>query len=152
LFGREAELKQISRALFAHGRHVFIYGDRGVGKSSLGATAAGQYQTSDAAYLDVSCSPEATLASVVANVAYQALKIRRTSHTVIRHTTDSSFKLFRFARQSETSVTDLHESIRTITDAVEVLRDVAQIHSEKPVILIDEFDRMKDKDERVRFA
>lgn len=40
LYGRSHELDQIDKALYAPGRHVFIYGDRGVGKSSLAAAAA----------------------------------------------------------------------------------------------------------------
>ncbi|MGU7774407.1 hypothetical protein ACV229_30045 [Burkholderia sp. MR1-5-21] len=42
--GRERRLEAIDRALCAPGRNVFIHGDRGVGKSSLGATAGYQYQ------------------------------------------------------------------------------------------------------------
>ena len=40
LKGRQQQLQEIERALYAPGRHIFIYGDRGVGKSSLAATAA----------------------------------------------------------------------------------------------------------------
>jgi len=50
LYGRAPELDRIEKALFAPGRHIFIYGDRGVGKSSLAATAANQYQDSTASY------------------------------------------------------------------------------------------------------
>lgn len=35
LFGREHQLETIQLALKSPGRHVFIYGDRGVGKTSL---------------------------------------------------------------------------------------------------------------------
>ena len=42
LQGRTKELARIEKALFAPGRHIFIYGDRGVGKSSLAAAAANQ--------------------------------------------------------------------------------------------------------------
>lgn len=73
LFGRQQELDRIKKALFAAGRHIFIYGDRGVGKSSLAATAANQYQSVDAEYIDIGCSPDATLKSIVANIAYQAI-------------------------------------------------------------------------------
>ena len=43
LFGREKEMTLIDEALSAEGRHVFIYGDRGVGKSSLAASAAANH-------------------------------------------------------------------------------------------------------------
>src|SRR6266849_4676292 len=40
LFGRATTLKAIDRALNSPGRQIFIYGDRGVGKTSLALTAA----------------------------------------------------------------------------------------------------------------
>ena len=40
LFGRDNMLKTIERSLNSEGRHVFIYGDKGVGKTSLAKTAA----------------------------------------------------------------------------------------------------------------
>src|SRR4051794_10617154 len=40
LRGRQAKLTQIDRAFNSPGKHVFIYGDRGVGKTSLALTAA----------------------------------------------------------------------------------------------------------------
>jgi uncharacterized protein len=40
LFGREKTLRAIDRAFNSPGRQVFIYGDRGVGKTSLALTAA----------------------------------------------------------------------------------------------------------------
>lgn len=65
LFGRERQLEIIQLALKSPGRHVFIYGDRGVGKTSLAHTAANLVQSSDNAPLMVSCDPDATLESVV---------------------------------------------------------------------------------------
>ena len=69
LQGRDRELDKIDKSLFARGRHVFIYGDRGVGKSSLAAAAANQCQSADAAYIDVACAPDSTLKGIVANIA-----------------------------------------------------------------------------------
>ena len=63
LVGRSQELDRIEKALYASGRNIFIYGERGVGKSSLAATAANQWQSSDAKYIDVSCSPDSTINS-----------------------------------------------------------------------------------------
>jgi uncharacterized protein len=40
LFGRDKNLTAINRALNSAGRQIFIYGDRGVGKTSLAVTAA----------------------------------------------------------------------------------------------------------------
>jgi Cdc6-like AAA superfamily ATPase len=40
LFGREKTLKTIERAFSSPGRQIFVYGDRGVGKTSLALTSA----------------------------------------------------------------------------------------------------------------
>ncbi|MEA2983906.1 MAG: hypothetical protein QOD94_160, partial [Alphaproteobacteria bacterium] len=40
LFGRAKTLRTIDRAFASPGRQIFIYGDRGVGKTSLALTAA----------------------------------------------------------------------------------------------------------------
>jgi replication-associated recombination protein RarA len=40
LFGRDGPLLQIGRAFKSEGRNVFIFGDRGIGKTSLARTAA----------------------------------------------------------------------------------------------------------------
>ena len=40
LRGRPAKLRQIDRAFNSEGKHIFVHGDRGVGKTSLARTAA----------------------------------------------------------------------------------------------------------------
>ena len=47
LLGRENNLRDIQRDLATKGRHVFIFGDRGVGKTSLAQTAATEFHPSD---------------------------------------------------------------------------------------------------------
>jgi hypothetical protein len=56
LRGRDDQLTEIRRALYASGRHVFIHGFRGVGKTSLAQTAAHQLQSSDAPPIVLGCS------------------------------------------------------------------------------------------------
>ena len=152
LHGRTRELDQIDKALYAPGRHVFIYGDRGVGKSSLAAAAARQYQSVDANYLDIGCGPDATLSSIVANIALQALAQSRLRSTKTSIKAGISFRFLTLERSAEEVSRDLNAEIRTVLDAVEVLREVAEIHSEKPIVVLDEFDRIKDADARHIFA
>jgi len=152
LFGRSSELRRIEEALYAAGRHIFIYGDRGVGKSSLAATAANQYQSADAEYIDVSCSPDATFADVIANIAYQAISASRLNSTTIKDKAGFKFKFLNLERAQDITLKDLHGEIRSLLDAVEILREVSLIHSESPIVVIDEFDRMESEQERVLFA
>lgn len=152
LHGRASELNRIEKALFASGRHVFIFGDRGVGKSSLAAAAAHQCQSADASYIDVSCSPDSTLRSIVANIGYQAINASRTRRVRRTISTGIECRFLKAGVSEEVSVQDLHSEIHGLGDAVEVLREVALIHSERPVVVLDEFDRMTDTVERNLFA
>lgn len=152
LHGREKELDRIEKALFADGRNVFVYGDRGVGKSSLAATAAAQYQSADAAPIDICCSPNSTFSSLIANVAYQATKVSRLRSTTTNTSTGLTTRFFQVEDGVTQANRNLHDEIRSVTDAVEVLREAAQIHSEKPIVVLDEFDRIADPSERTQFA
>lgn len=152
LLGRATELERINKSLFAPGRHIFIYGDRGVGKSSLAATAANKYQSADASYIDVSCAPDATLITLVINIAYQATEL---SHLRTISKSSSSGLSFRYLTIESNKLevpNNLHETVRTLNDAICLLREVAEIHSERPIVVIDEFDRITSQAERNRFA
>jgi uncharacterized protein len=152
LYGRAHELDQIDKALYAPGRHVFIYGDRGVGKSSLAAAAARQYQSSDAIPLDIACGPDASLYSIVANIALQALSQSRLRSKKTSTKAGVSWRFLTLERTAEEVARDLHAEIRTVLDAVEVLREVSEVHSEKPIVVLDEFDRIQDAATRHIFA
>lgn len=152
LQGRAKELERIKRALFAPGRHIFIYGDRGIGKSSLAASAAVQIQSSDSPYIDVSCSTDSTFRSVIANIGTQAARLSRLHKTKRTLTAGIELRFLKVSASEEITFNDLFEVIRTVGDAVEVLREVAAVHSMRPVVVIDEFDRMADDRERSLFA
>ena len=68
LKGRTKTLQQIRQALLSPGRHVFIFGDRGVGKTSLAQTAAALHQSADGEAIILSCgSPFLPLARDLAH-------------------------------------------------------------------------------------
>lgn len=52
----------------------------------------------------------------------------------------------------EVSSIDISSQIHSVGDAVELLKQVAAQHSEKPIIVLDEFDTIKDLEERNKFA
>lgn len=143
---------RIEKALFANGRHIFIYGDRGIRKSSVAAAAAAQVQSSDSPYIGVSCSTDSTFRSVIANIGYQASRQSRLRKSKKTTTVAFEWRFLRASSGSEITENDLHEVIRTVGDAVEVLREVAAIHSERPVVVVDEFDRMTSEVERGHFS
>ncbi len=152
LKGRDKELETIKQSLYAPGRHVFIYGDRGVGKSSLGQTAAVQYQSASAAPVFVSGSPDDTFSTVIANIVTQALRQPRTES--VKTTRSASVDLVRvkMSAGTETSAVDIGDRIRSIGDAVALLEEVAEKREGNTAVVIDEFDAILDAGERNKFA
>lgn len=152
LKGRGKELDTIEKSLYAPGRHVFIYGDRGVGKSSLGATAACQYQSADASPIFVSGSPDDTFTTVIANIASQALRRSRIESVKATESISFEWRGIKWNEGMERSSVDFASHLRSVGDAVELLKQIADAHSEKPIVVIDEFDAIADARERNKFA
>lgn len=152
LKGRDKELDTIKKSLFAQGRHIFIFGDRGVGKSSLGQTAAYQYQSADASPIFVSGSPNDTFNTVIANIVSQAIRRPRTENVKATKSLMLEIGGIKIGEGYETTGIDISSAIRSIGDAVEVLGQIAEKHSEKPVVVVDEFDAIGSAEERNMFA
>ncbi|MES2407750.1 MAG: ATP-binding protein [Pseudomonadota bacterium] len=118
LLGRTKELDRIEKALMLDGRNIFIYGDRGVGKSSLAATAAAQYQSSEAEPIQVACSPDATFGTVIANIAYEAIKASRITKTKQQFKTSLELRYLKQDASIEITQNDIRAEIQSVVDAV----------------------------------
>src|SRR5881296_2717329 len=75
LFGRDKNLRTIDRALNSPGRQIFIYGDRGVGKTSLALTAAYLHTHSEAAPIHVMCGTTSTFSQVMHAIGNSSIPI-----------------------------------------------------------------------------
>lgn len=155
LQGRHRELKELERALAIDGRHVFIYGDRGVGKSSLAATLAAQLQSADAIPVSVSGSPTESFASVVTNIVTKLTGVSRTHHreTTKELTGQVGAGLSVGSKQAEKSIErEIQKEVLSIAAANELLAEAVKQYAEDTIVVIDEFDRIGDKTERNKFA
>jgi Cdc6-like AAA superfamily ATPase len=72
LKGRDDQLREIRRAWYQGGRQIFIYGYRGVGKTSLAQTAAHQHQSSEGVPIRVICEQDTTFYRVVHDIFSRA--------------------------------------------------------------------------------
>ena len=151
LKGRDKELDTIRKCLYAPGRHVFIYGDRGVGKSSLGQTAAIQYQSAGTLPIFASGSPNDTFNTIVGNIISQAIGQRRVDAMDRFERQSVELNGMTFTEGQETTRVDLAAAIRSVGDAVELFNQIAG-HSDKRSVVIDEFDTIADPIERNKFA
>src|SRR5215469_16019118 len=68
LYGRAKQVQQIEQALYAAGRSIFIYGDRGVGKTSLAHTVAYSHQSATNEPVLLACSQNATFSGLMGDV------------------------------------------------------------------------------------
>ena len=152
LKGRETEVAILREGLCADGRQAFIYGDRGVGKSSLAATVAYYLQSSSAEPLFVQASKDSTFKNIIANIANKAINRSRTD-TVKRSTsTHLEWRGLNFGTGSEVTPLDIATQINSVSDATELLHQLSQRLAELPVIVLDEFDTIGEPRERHKFA
>ncbi len=152
LFGRDSQLEKIRLTLHSLGRHVFIYGDRGVGKTSLAHTAAYLIQSSDNRPICISCEPSSTMESVVESIIAQAKANMPMEH--VKTTATLGFNAF--GVKAEVSRTNNEPqnnlNISNISTAVAALRYLGENYSDVSVIVIDEFDLISSDDERSKFG
>jgi hypothetical protein len=154
LRGRDRILEDIRRALIQPGRHVFVHGDRGVGKTSLAQTAALQHQSADSSPVFIGCDNSSTFYRVAKNVAQKLAPSDPTVSKVTRSgKIGGGWKGWISAEAQQTvERTGNIPDFQSIDDAISIVGFVASKHSEHPVVVIDEFERIKDANERMLFA
>jgi hypothetical protein len=152
LKGRDDQLREIRRAWYQGGRQIFIYGYRGVGKTSLAQTAAYQHQSSEGVPIRVICEQDGTFNRVVHDIFSRAFP---SDPRVVKQKIDAGggLKLGGLSAEIKRSIErgDAPEP-KSINEAVQITEFLLGFHSREPVIIIDEFDRLKGKSEQAKFA
>jgi hypothetical protein len=153
LKGREKILEEIRRSFVQPGRHVFIHGDRGVGKTSLAQTAPIQHQSSDGSPIFIGCDNASTFYAVARNVSQKLASTDPTVSKVSRSgKVGAGWKGLISAEATQTVERGAVPDFKSIDEAVSMIGYLADKHSDQPVIVIDEFERIKDDSERMLFA
>ncbi|MBN6362185.1 MULTISPECIES: AAA family ATPase [Providencia] len=150
LFGRNKQINEITDALMAPGRHSFIYGSRGVGKSSLAHSVAYQLQE-EADPILLSCDSKSTLESIISEALRRAIDgHKKKSDWSATITLGFAGNGIKFEHKNTKEVTNIE--IYDVSSAVYALQHLERIHSEVPYIVIDEFDRIEASEEREKFG
>jgi uncharacterized protein len=154
LLGRDVALNGLVDALSSPGRHAFVYGFRGVGKTSLAQTAAFQLQSAQSAPLIVSCDSDSTFKSVLKQIVKRGAKINP-----LERKSSNSFSLaggitaIGNASVSKNSSTDeVKIEIGDVSDAENYLSALCEKLGHGLVCVIDEFDQIKDTSQHKYFA
>lgn len=151
LYARHKQVQQIQQALYAPGRSIFIYGDRGVGKTSLAHTIAYSYQCADRDPALIACGPDSTFSGVITSLI-SALKERKNAGSTV-HTAKVGIKGidFEFSRDRRENSEGMPAQFN-LTTAVSALSEIDRPTGKETVVVVDEFDRIKSETERSHFA
>jgi len=152
LRGREAKLRQIDRAFNSEGKHIFVHGDRGVGKTSLARTAAFIHSSSERAPATIECEKHVTAYQLLRDIAVKCVPAADfANQTNTKKTVKAGFPLLSGEVVEEVRRGHIPE-LKSINDALSVIGYLASINAKKPVIVIDEFDVIADDVTRHTFA
>lgn len=154
LFGRDKALRDIDRALASAGRQIFIYGDRGVGKSSLALTAAHLHSSAGSPPIYVTCGRSSTFSEVVQAIGNA---VNPVDTRVEKPVSGGSLNLNiaqvgGIALSRGTKAAPQIDAPKSLNEALDVIRYVASKRKAKTVVTIDEMERLESKDEREKFA
>lgn len=152
LRGRTQQLDQIKKALLSPGRNVFIYGDRGVGKTSLAQTAAYLHQSSDSNPVIVACDITSSCFRIVQTVSNKLLgENPAKAKATFSKKANLGYKFFgaEIQKSLEEGKIPLPSSV---DEAINLLHFSASAHSKSPIIVVDEFERITDSMEKQIFG
>jgi uncharacterized protein len=139
LRGRTKKLQQIRQALASPGRHVFVYGDRGVGKTSLAQTAATVYQGPQGHFVTLSCA-----------VPFFQLMHDLTARCQSAQRSNKAHGTIRLDDHGQPSA-DAIKVTASINEAIANLKEI--LPSNRPLIaVLDEFDLVTNDFEKQLFA
>ncbi|MBZ9938471.1 ATP-binding protein [Mesorhizobium sp. BR1-1-16] len=153
LFGRHKSLQIIDRALSSPGRQIFIYGDRGVGKTSLALTAAYLHTSANADPILVNCGSATGFEDVVQSIGRQALP----PTAAFEKTTTRAFGgslMGNGVNIGPKSNTEFNiPRPQNLAEALEIVRYVeSRSAGAKRVVIVDEMERLNDPHDRMKFA
>jgi uncharacterized protein len=148
LKGRDEQLDQIDKALSSPGRNCFVYGERGVGKTSLAQTAAYLYQSSDGEPETVACQKDVSFYSLIKDACEKLLKVNPIDAIKESQKTKIDLKYLSWESRSEFSKGKIPIP-STVNECIGLVQFCAKYHSKSPIVIIDETDRIADRSELV---
>lgn len=145
--GRESQLRSLMVGLAEQGQHILIYGERGVGKTSLGYMAKAIFDTEENPYkvsVRMQCADGQSFTKIWQDFYLRLrLAIDRRSKEVrdyLSDAMDTVDEILNYPDADELSATEVFRAISLLADQVELL------------IIIDEFDRLGAWDETTPFG
>jgi Cdc6-like AAA superfamily ATPase len=150
LRGRTLELDNIERELRFFHPAIFIYGNRGVGKTSLARTAAQLVTPADREHIYVACAPGSRMLNVLREIGEELLKLifRCVSAEHICKQVEIEISLTPAIRTSFEKRTPVLPIFDNATSAIRVIRELDSLlpNAKSTVIVLDELEELNDHD------
>jgi uncharacterized protein len=154
LFGRAATLTRIDRALNSPGRQIFIYGDRGIGKTSLALTAAFLHTGPENMPIYSLCGRTSRFGEIMQAIGNSRIPIEERIEPA-ESGGGFNFSLpggggigFSGRNKGRSSIS----VPQTLNDAYDIIRYVTSGRRGTTMIVIDEMERIESESERQHFA
>jgi len=153
LYGRDKNLLTISKSLNSPGRQIFIYGDRGVGKTSLAMTTAQLHTSATRKMIYVICENETTFSGVIQAIANSTIRIEdRIEKPAAGQSAGFNIMGNGININKGTPRTASIASPNTINDALDLIKYVARKGVGKQIVVVDEMERIRNTAEKEKFA
>lgn len=153
LRGREKPYERTLETLRIPGRSAFIFGERGVGKSSLAWTAAYGYNSADQEPIRVVCHPSITFPRLIAQIA-KRMRDQLNDGGKEKKITEIGLKtsLVSLMHRIESSPDELPKEV-DVNDAVELLEALMPKRASiQRVVIVDELDASTGSEFRSNIA
>lgn len=149
LKGRKKQYEDVKQAIYAVGRHVIIYGERGVGKTSLARTCGAETSTNATCFRQIGCSSATTLGEIAKQIVSAFAPDKLNAEVQRRGWSVSN--LLGYASETSTSVGPAQ--VTSVGEVADLLCSLdAAAPDELRVVVIDEVDRLKDIDVKSQLA
>jgi hypothetical protein len=152
LRGRTDALDDVVRELSHFHGIPFLYGYRGVGKTSLARTAAQQVTPSDRDHAYVACAPGGRLLHVLREVGQELLKIafKNKSFSTLKKEVELEISMSPAIRASFSTQKPELEKFDDMNAAIRVLKDLDSImpDAESTVVVVDELEVLDRNDRK----
>jgi Cdc6-like AAA superfamily ATPase len=152
LRGREPQLRQIDRAFNSEGKHIFVHGDRGVGKTSLGRTAAFVHGSPEGSPPTIECEKGAGPYQLLRDIATACVPPRHLVDAPVQKKSLKAGLSFLGGGVAEEIKRGVIPQITSVNEGLAIVGYLANLNQRAPVIVIDEFDVIEDEKTRHTFA
>ncbi|MDO8876205.1 MAG: ATP-binding protein [Pseudolabrys sp.] len=153
LQGRDQLLRELGRTLHSPGMHIFVYGERGVGKTSIALTAAKTFGKADPPY--VGCDEKSTFTGIVTDICNELMGQKHLKNTRdLKGTAGFNIGVLKAEGSlSGNSVFQVPEHITSVNLAANVIIESVQKRGPgEHAVVIDEIDRIESDDVKSQFA